>query len=139
MKIKRHSWILTVACYGGLRFERGEKTNVCSLFWYVIWGLLRAPAIALAAAFAVCCVIFIFIGFPLFELGFWAAYGLRPDTPTLWVLGIIGACWAFVLYQVFAALSGKRVIEDSLGSVADVISSRWRDYKAKTCTIVEIE
>lgn len=143
MKLKRNSYVRKIAEYGGLQRDydvwKNNRTNVCSLFWRVVWGLLRAPATVAVVSGGVSVLIYLFIGFPLFELWgrFWL--GLPWDFQTKLVLCVLAACWAFVAYQVYAALSGKRVVEKTLSTVSDVISSRWSDFKNKTCTIVEVE
>lgn len=137
LSLKRQSWLLKVARYGGLDDDRC-RTDLCSLFWGVVWGAIRAPFwVALLApigsVFGAVLLLYPVIGIiAYFSEGLtpegWALVGL-----ILWSVALVAS--AFILFMI---TKPGEVVSDAVATSKNFVRAGYRSWKDRTCVLVDI-
>jgi hypothetical protein len=130
LEIKRTSWVLKVAGYGGLSVE--DRTDLCSVFWCFLWGMVRAPFWVALVGVGGAVVIVGAIGLPVVALLAYFLEGL-PIWPGAWLVMILETtAVCFLLYVL-----GKA--DPIIAPMKQFAAAGYRSWKDKTCVFIDIK
>jgi hypothetical protein len=150
LTLSTRNLLLPVARYGGLqpgiawssRDKCFERTDLCSLFWCTLWGLLRAPFWVCLFGAAGAFVVGLMVGYPFIALLAWLVHGVAipPDAAALIVVLTFEGTAAviFVLTWAWRAKPGYTV-RDTASTAADFIRAGYRSWRNKTCILVDLK
>lgn len=132
LALKRESWVLKVAQYGGLQLE--DRTDLCSVFWTFLWGLIRAPFLVVFFGCLGAAIGFALILRPIIALIALFAEGAPFDFLAWWAVAVwVGGTWA--LYEVWASVEDKAA---PIQSTVRFAKAGYRSWKDKTCVLIDV-
>jgi hypothetical protein len=151
LTLSASSTLLFFARYGGLqpgiawssRDKCFERTDLCSLFWCTLWGLLRAPFWVCLFGAAGAFVVGLMVGYPFIAILAWLMEGLAFEEGATFVL----AWWSVFIPSMvvlWAHVTGRLnrptyAVRDTASTAADFIRAGYRSWKDKTCILVDLK
>jgi hypothetical protein len=146
LTLSASSTLLLLARYGGLqpgiawssRDKCFERTDLCSLFWCTLWGLVRAPFWVLLFGTLGAAVIGFAVGYPLIAILAWLIEGLALDAPAL--VGVTFWCVLPLAYAFGRYVLGPLTRSDGpVYTAADFIRAGYQSWRQKTCILVDLK
>jgi hypothetical protein len=151
LTLSASSTLLFFARYGGLqpgiawssKDKCFERTDLCSLFWCTLWGLVRAPFWVCLFGTLGAAVIGLMVGYPLIAILAWLMEGLAFEEGATFVL----AWWSVFIPSMvvlWAHVTGRLnrptyAVRDTASTAADFIRAGYRSWKDKTCILVDLK
>jgi hypothetical protein len=152
LTLSTRNLLLPVARYGGLisdlKWDDGkrkwaERTDLCSLFWCTLWGLVRAPFWVLLFGVMGAAVGFTMAGYPLIAILAWLIEGLAIDELAGWVftwwaiaVPTVTILWAYITGRFSRPLDAVRYTTSSAG---DFLRAGYQSWRQKTCILVDLK
>ncbi len=127
--LKRGSLVLKVAGYGGLYVE--DRTDLCSVFWHFVWGVLRAPVLTITFGLIGAGIGFMLVMLPIIGLIAFFVEGVAIQE-FAWV-GL--AVWSG-LGLLFAVAGFKEA--EVAAPVRRLARAGYRSWKDKTCVLIDV-
>jgi hypothetical protein len=141
MKIKRKSWHYFLANFGNERVYSGQKTDFCTYFWYVVFGLFHLIGLVLGI------IIFtLLVASSFYDYYNWLMYDVKMHDVSIAV--VLFTFGLFVTIAILYCVSKYCDWKDNLKNADDYevvvkepgfFTLAYRKWKEKTCILVEIE
>ena len=137
MKVKQNSWHFKLAKFAGMYSFSGMKTDFCSYFWSVIFGV--GKILLWTLAIFVSCVLF--VG-SYYELYMWYFHGVKMSEGAITVVilttSVAGAVLTVFLLMKYLHYRDEHKKEYERKEPGFLLQS-YRKFKHKTCIKIEIE
>jgi hypothetical protein len=141
MKIKRKSWHYFLVNFGNQRVYAGQKTDFCTYFWYVVFGLFHLIGLVLGI------IIFtLLIAGSFYDYYNWLMHNIPMHDVSIAVVIITFIIIASIAigYCVFKYTDWKDSLKKSddfevVVKEPGFFTLAYRKWKEKTCILVEIE
>ena len=132
IEIERDSWVLKVAAYGGLEFE--DRTDLCSVFWGFVRGVLKAPVLIGLGAAVGTLALYHLLMLPIIGLIAYFVHGLWFSDGAL----VAMAAWVFLPWFFYELMAAERGKSAPVVTSVRILRAGYRGWKDKTCVLVDV-